>query len=92
MPEVRDADIRVELAPQQANKLCKIRSEFICIICHNVVWEPKECRHDGCDIMCCGRCIDEWWSLSETCPSCKNTDKFKKLNRNLKNQLQEYKF
>lgn len=59
--EVKDEHIIVELSAEQTEKFGKVRSEFICIICHNVAWEPKECSFGGCEIIVCGACIDEWW-------------------------------
>ena len=85
--EITDDQIVVELAAEMSIN-GKIRPEFICVICQNVAWAPRECEE--CEIIACGRCIDEWWLHSENCPSCKNEQGFKLLNRNLRNQLLEY--
>eukprot|EP00352_Strombidinopsis_acuminata_P002373 CAMPEP_0176384156 /NCGR_PEP_ID=MMETSP0126-20121128/34092_1 /TAXON_ID=141414 ORGANISM="Strombidinopsis acuminatum, Strain SPMC142" /NCGR_SAMPLE_ID=MMETSP0126 /ASSEMBLY_ACC=CAM_ASM_000229 /LENGTH=135 /DNA_ID=CAMNT_0017749683 /DNA_START=16 /DNA_END=423 /DNA_ORIENTATION=+ len=47
----------------------EIDNYFICVICTNVVDEPKEC--DSCERWYCSKCIDKWTQKNNSCPNCK---------------------
>ena len=53
--------VDVSISPEQAVNP-PIDQHFICIICHDVVWSPKECI--SCDSLFCQKCIEKWQSNS----------------------------
>lgn len=89
-----------EARVQLRTDLCKplIGEEFTCLICSEVVWEPKECNYDGCATIYCSRCIDGWFQNGKTrdknCPNCSKADEaqFRKLNRHLRARLEKFRF
>ena len=46
----------------------EIDNYFICVICTNVVDDPKEC--DQCERWYCAKCIDKWTVQHSKCPNC----------------------
>ena len=44
-------------------------SEFVCAVCHCVLYEPRMCicRHIFCKV-----CIETWFVQSSSCPSCRS--------------------
>jgi hypothetical protein len=94
---LKDSDVIVELEPEQCCQGKKsLRPEFVCLICHKVVWEAKECTEEKCDTTFCGLCIDKWFEVSPNgrCPNCKKggASQFRGLNRHHKNNLAEFSF
>lgn len=65
-------------------------TEFVCNICHNVVWEPVECK--SCSVLNCSKCIKDQLNYSKKCPSCRSVYKMGNINRLLKNQLEKMTF
>jgi hypothetical protein len=59
-------------------------------VCNLVVWDPCECTE--CEVAFCDRCFKENINQTKICPKCTVQRSFKKLNKNLKNQLNEYSF
>ena len=54
----------------------EIDNYFICVICTNVVDEPKEC--DQCERWYCAKCIDTWTQRHSKCPNCNQVFQQKK--------------
>ena len=51
--------------------------DWICLICTNVVWQPKTCVE--CEKIFCTRCIENWLVKSPTCPTCRKDFKCGKI-------------
>lgn len=57
----------------EANAESPVNKHFLCIICSEVVIDPKQCG--GCQKLFCTLCINNWISRSpdKECPHCRQT-------------------
>ena len=68
----------------------QISREFICSICQNITWKPKECV--GCESLNCKHCLRVWIKKKNgnlICPNCKAQKGWRKPHRILTNILYE---
>jgi len=73
--------VLLELDPEQAVSY-PFPVNFSCVICLNVVWDPKECGE--CNQLFCSKCIDDWLSTPKGCPNCRSKGNERcKANRNV---------
>lgn len=85
VPELLDSQILVQLDPDSSAQ--SITKDFICRICHGVVWNAKQCGHSGCNILLCSNCVEQWDdSEDKKCLNCYKAFNFSIVdNRILKN-------
>ena len=60
---------------------------MICVICHNLLWNPIKCA--DCLLHFCQECIECWTKKNNTCPNCRANFKSEKLERTLKEDLED---
>ena len=88
--EVADTDVVIKLDAVQCT-VSQVPTEYECIICSCIAWEPMECLQ--CSAFACAKCIKKWNDEgSNQCPTCNDISGYKKLNRHLKNQMEQLSF
>lgn len=60
-----------------------------CPICFNLVFDPVECS--VCDKLFCATCIHSWLCSNKKCPKCRQIFSPRRLDRNFKSVLENYK-
>ena len=77
------------LSPDQAIEM--LDEYFSCMICLQVVEEPRECGQ--CSQLACTSCLAAWNKTQETCPNCRSANKFiGHINRFVQQKLNELEF
>ncbi len=67
-----------------------VPDDYICSICTNFVWQPKQCNE--CEKLICKRCIDDWLTKSKTCPTCIQVFQSGKIVKVINNYLEASTF
>jgi hypothetical protein len=83
-------EIKCTIEPENViNQDENIIGDFTCIICLNIVINPKICSE--CDILICLKCIDDWQKRNINCPHCKKKFAEGRVNRQIINTLSRFK-
>ena len=83
---VLGAEIPTTLDPELASS--SFEEHFKCIICHNVVMQPRECTQ--CDKWFCSDCVS--LLKSRSCPACKEPMEMKAPHRGMMEVLNRTRF
>lgn len=62
---------------------------MICVICHNLLVRPAKCSQ--CFLHFCQDCISQWTKKNNTCPNCRSAFKSEKVERTLKEDIEDTK-
>ena len=66
----------------------EVPENFICHICHQLVYQPSECNN--CDHIYCQACISDWLSKGKReCPLCREQITPQPMNRLVRKFLEE---